>query len=402
MNQKIRVHLNFLPCQTIPLNFNSLLALILLITITLSFSGCDLKLPPMPWDPPKKETKDDKAKESEPSEAEAAEETEPTGPPDETALLPAPMHQLPYEEVTISLADQLILYGRLYDPSLTSRGENELPDAEEYAGPKYPLVILLHGLNRSHLAWSDLPATLTKAGYAVFAVDLRGHGKSTVTTWKRRVNWRYLTPEQWKTMHRDIGQVISFFKKGEFYPEVDGTHVAVVGEKMGANIATFVGKNNPEVKALVLMSPGLEFKGIDASRGLLEYDNNTLIMSNQDMKESHNQARHLYNWITGPKTLQVYEKIGEGADMLSNQPSVGDQIRDWLTQSLTPVGGKSPAATPITGEASTEPVKDETPVETGHNSPAAKHDAEKASTPSAPAKPAAAPAKAEIPKAAHH
>lgn len=402
MKQKIQVHLKHLPYPTIRLNLNGLLILVLLINIALSLSGCEMKLPPMPWDPPKKEAKDAHAKEGEPTaaEAEATEEEEPASPPDETALLPASMRQLPYEEVTIPLADQLIVYGRLYDPSLTSQGENELPDAEEYAGPKYPLVILLHGLNRSHTAWGDLPATLTKAGYAVFALDLRGHGKSTVTTWKRRVNWRYLTPEQWKALHRDVGQIIGFFKKGEFYPEVDGSKIAVIGEKMGANIATFAGKNNPEVKALILMSPGLEFKGIDASRGLLEYDNPTLIMSNQDNKESHTQARHLYNWITGPKTLQVYEKIGEGADMIVNQPSVSDQIRDWLTQSLTPIGGKQPPpTTPATGETSAEPVKtDEAPIETGHNSPAAKRDADKSGSTTQPVSP---PAKAAPPKGHH-
>lgn len=382
MKQKIIVHLNNLPLPELRLNFNSLLTIILLITIGLSLGGCEMKLPPMPWDPPKKEeAKDGKAAENEHAEAEAEEEAEPAAPLDETALLPVAMHTLPYEEVTIPLSDQLILYGRLYDPSLTERGENEFPDPEEYQGAKYPLVILLHGLNRNHLAWSDLPATLTKAGYAVFALDLRGHGKSTITTWKSRVSWRYLKPEQWVNMHKDIEQVIRVFKKGEDYPEIDSTQIAVIGEKMGANIATFVGKYNPEVKALILLSPGLEFKGIDASRGLLEYGNNTLILSNQDMQASHTQARHLYNWITGPKTLQVYEKIGEGADMLVNQPSVAFQIRDWLINVIKPVGGPAPESSITTGDAALEaPPKDETPIAIGHNSKAAEQDSQKAVT----------------------
>lgn len=379
---KIIVHTQSAWMPNIRLSFNSLLIMVLFINVGVGLSGCDMKLPPMPWD--KKEApKDPKAGELGPASAgeDTAEEAEPAGPLDETLLLPKPMQQLPYEEVSLPLSDQLVLYGRLYDPSLTERGENEFADSEEYQGPKYPLIILLHGLNRSHLVWSDLPATLTKAGYAVFALDLRGHGKSTTTTWKRRVNWRYLKPEQWTTLYRDITQIIHFFKKGEDYPEVDGNQVAIIGEKLGANVGTFAAKYNSEVKALVLMSPGLEFKGIDASRGVLDYENNTLIMSNQDFKDSHNQARHLYNWILGPKTLQVYEKIGEGADMLTNQPSVAIQIQNWLVKSLTPIGGPAPESSVTTGEEASAIIQDETPLETGHNSAAAKQDTSQTQSP---------------------
>jgi hypothetical protein len=35
--------------------------------------------------------------------------------------------------------------------------------------------------------------------------------------------------------------------------------------------------------------------------------------------------------------LQVYQKAGEGADMLAAQPSIANQIRDWLVKTLPPV-----------------------------------------------------------------
>lgn len=362
-----------------------LFIILLLLTGCMTWSGCDLKLPPMPWDKPAPADKAHGAsgEAAANEEASAEESAEPAEPVDERMLLPKAMHDLPFEEVSIPLADQLVIYGRLYDPSLSEPGENEIPDSEEYQGPKYPLVILLHGLNRDHLAWSDLPATLTHAGYAVFALDLRGHGKSTITTWKRRVSWRLLQPEQWKNLHRDITQVIQYFKKGEDYPEVDGSQVALIGEKLGANVATFVGKNSTEVKALVLLSPGLEFKGIDASRGLLEYGNPTLILSNHDFKESHSQAQHLYNWITGPKTLQVYEKIGEGAEMLGNQPGVGLQIEAWLSNVLKPLkpapGAK--AASSETGTETSGHPPSGNPLEIGHNSEAAQKDDASVATP---------------------
>ncbi|WP_303672886.1 alpha/beta hydrolase [Vampirovibrio chlorellavorus] len=358
------------------------LPLLLLLMSSITWSGCEMKLPPMPWDKPAPTDKahGNKGEEATTEEATAEENAEPAEPADERMLLPKAMHDLPFEEVSIPLSDQLVIYGRLYDPSLSEPGENDIPDSEAYQGPKYPLVILLHGLNRDHLAWSDLPATLTKAGYAVYAMDLRGHGKSTITTWKRRVSWRLLQPEQWKNLHRDIIQVIQYFKKGEDYPEVDGSQVALIGEKLGANVATFAGKNSTEVKALVLLSPGIEFKGIDASRGLLEYGNPTLILSNHDFKESHSQAQHMYNWITGPKTLQVYEKIGEGAEMLGNQPGVGLQIEAWLSNILKPVPGAKAAAAEVSAETSGHSPAGN-PLAVGHNSEAAQKEDASAATP---------------------
>ena len=330
----------------------NLLAGLLLTGLCLGFTGCDM--PAMPWDKkpdPKAAEAEKKAKE----EAAAAEQgggEEPAGPVDELDLLPPEMKKLPYEEVNITLKDQLILYGRLYDPSMKPDGESDAStsaDSEEYTGPKYPLVILLHGLNRDHVAWSALPATLVKAGYAVFSMDLRGHGKSSVTTWKRRVSWRLFKPEQWLQLPKDVDEVIQFFQKGEDYPQVDGKTVALIGEKLGSNIAVYAARDNhAAVKALVLISPGLDYKGIIPSQAIVDYTNPALLITSQDDAYSYDSTERLYNWLLGPKSLQVYKKIGDGSDMLSNRASLASQIADWLGQNM-----------PSTAAPKTEAVKAE-------------------------------------------
>lgn len=347
--------------QTLFKRLNHGLIALLLVSLTLG-SGCDMKLPPMPWDPPP-DPKAKDAKAGEHGEEAAAEEAAPaeeeTGPPDETALLPPAMKTLPYEEVSIPLKDQLIVYGRLYDPSMKPEGAEEEGDAttseeEEYKGPKYPLVILLHGLNRDHVVWNDLPALLVKAGYAVYAMDLRGHGKSMTTTHKRKVNWRLLSPEQWQKLPKDVGEVIQFFQKGEDYPQVDGKTVALIGEKLGSNVAVYTARDNHDaVKAMVLISPGLDYKGIIPSQAIVDYTNPALLITSQDDAYSYQSTERLYNWLLGPKALQVYKKIGDGSDMLSNRTSLGSQITDWLSQKMPGLGvagHSSPAPAEATAE----------------------------------------------------
>jgi pimeloyl-ACP methyl ester carboxylesterase len=313
----------------------------------MGLSACEMKLPPMPWDPkpdPKAAQKDGKN-----GDAEATAEQpaggggeEDSGPVDELKLLPADMQKLPYEEVSITLKDQLIIYGRLYDPKMRPEGEDAAPAAdaggdEEYKGPKYPLVILVHGLNHTHIAWSDLPASLVKAGYAVFALDLRGHGKSTITTHKHHVSWRLFKKEQWPLLSNDINEVIQYFQKGEDYPEVDGKNVALIGEKLGANVAVYTARDMHEVvKALILISPGLDYKGIIPSQAIVDYTNPALLITSQDDDYSYQSTERLYNWLLGPKALQVYKKIGDGTDMLTNRTALGSQMTDWLVSHFPP------------------------------------------------------------------
>jgi pimeloyl-ACP methyl ester carboxylesterase len=314
--------------------------LALLIALSLTQTGCDLKLPPMPWD--KKPAMTDEATQGDNQETEEASEEEKAEPEklDMTRLIPEAMRKLPYSEVTIPMADGLRLVGRLYDPALTrdEDGETVAPaDLDtDYTGPQYPLVILLHGLNLSQAHWQTLPKTLMEAGYAVFVPDLRGHAASTKASRGRTLNWRAIPDDGWSVMYRDVGQVIDYFSHSEDHPEVSAKAVALVGEKLGANVAIWAAKGHDRVKALVLLTPQMTIKGLDAGKGLMDYPNSTMILASQDEQESYATARYLYSWLGGPKVLQIYQKAGEGADMLTAKPGIGLQIRDWLIKQLPP------------------------------------------------------------------
>ena len=52
--------------------------------------------------------------------------------------------------------------------------------AYEVSGPTGPLVVLAHGMGDSRAAYRFLTPSLVEAGYRVAAVDLRGHGDSSV------------------------------------------------------------------------------------------------------------------------------------------------------------------------------------------------------------------------------
>jgi pimeloyl-ACP methyl ester carboxylesterase len=311
------------------------LLLFLLITgLSLTQFACDMKLPPMPWD------KKPPAQTEEPPAEEGGKEAPPEEQLDMTKLIPEAMRNLPYSEVTIPMPDGLNIVGRLYDPALTKDEDGEIvtpADGEtDYTGPKYPLIILLHGLNLSQAHWQTLPKTLMESGYAVFAMDLRGHGQSTKKISGRGLNWRSLNGDDWTQVYRDVVKVIAYFGTTEDYPEVDASTVGLVGEQLGANVAIWAAKRSDKVHSLVLLTPNMNIKGLDAGKGLIDYPYNTMILVNQDEQDTYSAARYLYGWLQGPKELQVYQHAGAGAEMITAKPAIAYQIRDWLIKVFPP------------------------------------------------------------------
>ncbi len=273
--------------------------------------------------------------------------------PEEKALaaLPPAMRDLPYEDVQIVTSDQVILTGRLYDPTqqaddgkeeeedAAAADEEDAEGAPEAAGPKYPLVVLLPGLNHTRLSWGDLPADLVKSGYAVLALDLRGHGDSSRTKAGRRFSWRFFQPEHWARMPGDVETVLRFFRKSGDYPQVDAQNVALVGEKLGANVAMMAHPEKHGVKTMVLLSPGRNYKGLDPSQAALEYPGAVLVMAGGADEYSFQSAQVLYRLYGGPKRMDLYQdtpshRIGSGSEMLLNDSEARQKVLDWLKKSL--------------------------------------------------------------------
>ncbi|MEM0951809.1 MAG: alpha/beta fold hydrolase [Cyanobacteria bacterium P01_H01_bin.74] len=336
--------------------------------VPIAFSGCE-----MPWDSPK-ETEETLNEDAETEEEEEAVYSPPP-PIKEVDLLPETMQALAFSELKIKMPDQLLLRGRLYHPSLKQESDAETEEDEasaedsdpensndnatqtSYTGPKYPLIILLHGLGKTHLAWGDLPAVLVQSGYAVFSVDLRGHGKSSKTVNNNAVTWRRFTAEHWKNIHNDITAVLQYFRENLAFPEVNTESVGLIGEKLGANIATFAAKDNKSVKTMILISPGLDFKGIVPSQAIVDYNHSVLMMVGKADAYTTESAERLYKWVLGKKSLQIYKKIPEDTHRFSKGSALGENILTWLTAHFPgkhSMAKKAEAASSA-GQASKEP-----------------------------------------------
>ncbi len=182
-------------------------------------------------------------------------------------------------------------------------------------------MILLHMIYGAQEEWGDLPKKLSEAGYAVFTVDMRGHGETG-----GEIDW-----EQSKD---DLQRVWSYMTGRA---EVDKTRVAIIGASMGANMALVTGAAQPEVRALGLLSPGLNYYRVTTADTLETYGQRPLliVVSDED-SYSAESSRQLEKLAKGTAELVLYRGAGHGTAMLLSKPELADTIIRWLDDNLSP------------------------------------------------------------------
>jgi alpha-beta hydrolase superfamily lysophospholipase len=158
--------------------------------------------------------------------------------------------------VSCTSEDGVILKGTLFRPKGSAKGG----------------WILLHGLGSMKEEWMPLVNPLVQGGQAVLLMDLRGHGQSMHHEDGNPVDYKQFNTigpgSPWNAMIGDLKPEVALMKK---QAHLDGKRIAVGGASLGANVALNYAADHPEVPALILLSPGLQYAGINAEAAFRQY-----------------------------------------------------------------------------------------------------------------------------------
>ena len=210
------------------------------------------------------------------------------------------------ERVEIEGIDGLKLVGTLYTP-----GDSPSP---------WPVVILLHMMWGDRSSWEDFSIQLTDAGYAVFTVDMRGHGDTGGEL-------------DWELAGNDLQQVWNYLGAR---PDIDEDRMAVLGASIGANLALVTGADNSNARTVVLLSPGLNYAGVETRDPLLTYgERPILIVASQEDTYAADSSGRLEEIALGETRLVMYQGAGHGLHMFDREPGLADLVIDWLDEYLT-------------------------------------------------------------------
>ncbi|MFM7204568.1 MAG: alpha/beta hydrolase [Myxococcota bacterium] len=189
-------------------------------------------------------------------------------------------------------------------------------------------VIFLHMDGRSLEDWRAFAERLQRSGVHVLLLDLRGHGGSTKFSGGKSLTYEQLEPAQYELMIKDVAAAVVFLRaRANINPE----SVALVGASVGANIAARVAADDPRIANLVLLSPGLEYKGIAIEDAVQRYAERPLFLAvSREDNFSAKSSLVLDSVARGKKALRVYTGAGHGTRMLAKESSLEPQITNWL------------------------------------------------------------------------
>ena len=162
------------------------------------------------------------------------------------------------------------------------------------------------GHNRND--WNGFAPTLSNSsnGYAVLSIDLRGHGESTSQNGNTSISFQSFTPDDFKKMVMDVKAAKHFLVTQK---NINPNNVAIIGASIGANVASNYAASYPLVKAVVLLSPGLDYKGVTTPDAIKQYKGPIYIATAGKDPIAGNDPQTLCNQVNCDTNnrLQVYQ-----------------------------------------------------------------------------------------------
>ena len=223
------------------------------------------------------------------------------------------------------------------DVSLQS--EDDYSIAGWYYDSKFdasPAVILLHMRGSDKSANSQLAATLQAEGYAVLAIDLRGHGESRFPDGSNPGHEK-LTSADYLAMLRDIRAAHDYLNSRD---DVDGERIAIVGASIGANLAIMYAASDRRVRTVVALSPGQDYFGLQPGVYLEDFGKRPLYLVCAEGDEYSWQscvALEKLATLADPVSLRVFPGKAHGSDLLESQDGLDDTIvSGWMLNYLPP------------------------------------------------------------------
>lgn len=192
-------------------------------------------------------------------------------------------------------------------------------------------VLLIHDEGRSRTDWELVAPKLAQAGFRVLAIDLRGHGASTLPAPLQQDDWPKLTA--------DVAAGVQWLVTN------GATEVHLVGERVGANLALAAAPASDRVTDLVLMSPALNAHGIRVSTGVEALgERSVLVVAGAADPLAAKTGRWIAEQAAGASRVELLPAGKAGERLVNVAPEAVSLMLAWID------GGAAKAAAATSAE----------------------------------------------------
>jgi len=183
-----------------------------------------------------------------------------------------------------------------------------------------PVLLLLHMAYSDRYAWHGFAQDAQEAGYAVLALDSRGHGGSAGEKVFDRA------------MDLDIDAALLWLMARS---DVDSERVGIAGASVGANLALRAGARHPQIKSVALLSPGIQLWDIGIKQAVVDYGQRfVLIVVSEEDAYPAGSSQQLDAMALGEHRLHVYTGAAHGTDMLQAHDDLTSMLLEWFNATL--------------------------------------------------------------------
>jgi len=216
----------------------------------------------------------------------------------------------------------------------------DAPDGVRIVGTFYgasvensPAVLMLHQYGGSRASYKDLARQFQASGIAVLAIDGRGFGESIKKADGSKVSANQ-SSEAVNGMKSDVAAAVKFLGEQK---NVGKNRVGIVGASYGSSLALLHAADDPEIKAVALLSPGTNYFGVLPTEPAVEKygAHPVLIVAAEDDEESAAASRRLDRLAAGDKhQLQIYKKGGHGTGIFAAGVGLEKLLLEFFRQNL--------------------------------------------------------------------
>ncbi|HVM59631.1 MAG TPA: alpha/beta fold hydrolase [Verrucomicrobiae bacterium] len=228
-----------------------------------------------------------------------------------------------------------------------------------------PAVVLVHSVDRDRNVWGSFPALLQRNGLATLAIDLRGYGESTrkqTADGPVTLDVRTFTAGDFQNMMLDVETAVDWLHA---QPEINGKRIALIGESFGANIILRYAAINEDLAAIVVLSPGITYRGVRTDDIIAQISHKPLrLYVSQYDPFAFESCKRLVEiqkeagLATATNELTFCTGNLHGSDMLLGVRNLPQLIVNWLKDTLThPPSAPPPAAPAVPPASSPVPAK---------------------------------------------
>ncbi|MBA3875228.1 MAG: alpha/beta fold hydrolase [Anaerolineae bacterium] len=168
----------------------------------------------------------------------------------------------------------------------------------------HPAVLLMHMYQSIRQSWKDFVPELTKAGYNVLNVDLRGHGATG-------------GPMNWSASVTDVQTWLDWLRA---QPNVRASGVSIIGASVGSNLAIIGCANDKQCATVIALSPGANYFDLQPNDFIVKglRDRSALLVASQKDEPSISGVKQFTATAQGEIGVQLFAGNLHGTAILNS------------------------------------------------------------------------------------